>query len=142
MAAIDPLEVPPFQLQPLLGRIHPPVGDLLDLGQSREAPAPSPVASSPLDIFARVSNSAIGKAPAKPPPPVQVVVRCVQALGRDIYVGNSDGTLLRYSLREQGSSRDEDSYHVTARQVLASRKPIDQIALVPSVAKLLVFSGK
>ncbi|QRV91636.1 vacuolar protein-sorting-associated protein 39 [Ceratobasidium sp. AG-Ba] len=111
------------------------------MSKGREAPAPSPVASSPLDIFARVSNSAIGKAPAKPPPPVQVVVRCVQALGRDIYVGNSDGTLLRYSLREQGSSRDEDSYHVTARQVLASRKPIDQIALVPSVAKLLVFSA-
>ncbi|KAG8695896.1 hypothetical protein FRC09_008865 [Ceratobasidium sp. 395] len=138
MAAIDPLEVPPFQLQSLLERIHPPVGDLLDLGQSREAPTPA--ASGPLDLFARVSNSAIGKTPAKQPP-IQVQVRCVQALGRDIYVGNSDGTLLRYSLRDQGNSELGDSYHVTARQVLASRKPIEQIALIPCIAKLLVFSA-
>ncbi|KAG9126333.1 hypothetical protein FRC07_003854 [Ceratobasidium sp. 392] len=138
MAAIDPLEVPPFQLQSLLERIHPPVGDLLDLGQSREAPTPA--VSSPLDLFARVSNSAIGKAPARTPP-VQVQVRCVQALGRDVYVGNSDGTLLRYSLRDQGTSEAGDSYHVSARQVLASRKPIEQIALIPCIAKILVFSA-
>ncbi|KAG9075876.1 hypothetical protein FS749_012417 [Ceratobasidium sp. UAMH 11750] len=138
MAAIDPLEVPPFQLQSLLERIHPPVGDLLDLGQSRETPIPA--VSSPLDLLARVSNSAIGKAPARPPP-VQVQVRCVQALGRDVYVGNSDGTLLQYSLRDQGTSEEGDSYHVTARQVLASRKPIEQIAPIPCVAKILVFSA-
>ncbi|KAG9103951.1 hypothetical protein FRC06_006736 [Ceratobasidium sp. 370] len=137
MAAIDPLEVPPFQLQPLLERIHPPVGDLLDLGQSENFHISS---NSPLDLFARVSNSAIGKAPARPPP-VQVLVRCVQALGRDLYVGNSDGTLLRYSLREDGTREEGNSYHVTARQVLASRKPIEQIAAIPCVAKLLVFSA-
>jgi hypothetical protein len=34
MAAIDPLEVPPFQLQSLLRDINPQVGDLLDVGSS------------------------------------------------------------------------------------------------------------
>ncbi|GAB1523925.1 hypothetical protein RhiTH_007076 [Rhizoctonia solani] len=80
MAAIDPLEVPPFQLQSLLKDINPHVGDLLDLGQNREPPTPT--VSSPLDLFARVSNSAIGKSAARPPQPqVQVNVRCAQALG-------------------------------------------------------------
>ncbi|CAE6361340.1 unnamed protein product [Rhizoctonia solani] len=140
MAAIDPLEVPPFQLQSLLKDINPHVGDLLDLGQNREPPTPT--VSSPLDLFARVSNSAIGKSAARPPQPqVQVNVRCAQALGRDIYVGNSDGTLVRYSLQDQGSSRDRDLYQVTARQILASRRPIDQIALIPCIARLIVFSA-
>ncbi|QRW19615.1 vacuolar protein-sorting-associated protein 39 [Rhizoctonia solani] len=140
MAAIDPLEVPPFQLQSLLKDINPHVGDLLDLGQNREPPTPT--VSSPLDLFARVSNSAIGKSAARPPQPqVQVNVRCAQALGRDIYVGNSDGTLVRYSLQDQGSSRDRDLYQVTARQILAGRRPIDQIALIPCIARLIVFSA-
>ncbi|KAG8761503.1 hypothetical protein FRC11_013797 [Ceratobasidium sp. 423] len=141
MAAIDPLEVPPFQLQSLLKDVNPHVGDLLDLGQSREPPTPSTV-SSPLDLFARVSNSAIVKSTSRPSQPqAQVNVRCAQALGGDVYVGNSDGTLVRYSLQEQGTSRDGDSYQVTARQTLTSRRPIDQIALIPCVAKLLVFSA-
>ncbi|CAE6446226.1 unnamed protein product [Rhizoctonia solani] len=140
MAAIDPLEVPPFQLQSLLRDINPNVGDLLDVGQSREPP--TPVVSSPLDLFARVSNSAIGKAATKPPQPQpQVTVRCAQALGRDVYVGNSDGTLVRYSLQDQGTSRNGDSYQITGRQTLTSRKPIDQIALIPCIARLLVFSA-
>ncbi|CAE7215844.1 unnamed protein product [Rhizoctonia solani] len=139
MAAIDPLEVPPFQLQSLLKDVNPHVGDLLDLGQSREPPTPS--VSSPLDIFARVSNS-VGKLPARPAQPQsQVFVRCAQALGRDVYVGNSDGTLVRYSLQDQGTLRDGHSYQVTGRQTLASRKPIDQIVLIPCIAKLLVFSA-
>ncbi|CAE6423866.1 unnamed protein product [Rhizoctonia solani] len=140
MAAIDPLEVPPFQLQPLLRDINPHVGDLLDLGQSREPPTPT--VSSPLDLFARVSSSAIGKSVARPPQPqTQVVVRCAQALGRDVYVGNSDGTLVRYSLQEQGTLRDGNSYQVTGRQTLTSRRPIDQITLIPCIAKWLVFSA-
>ncbi|EUC65528.1 transforming growth factor-beta receptor-associated protein, putative, partial [Rhizoctonia solani AG-3 Rhs1AP] len=106
MAAIDPLEVPPFQLQPLLKDINPHAGDLLDLGQSRELSTPT--VSSPLDIFARVSNSAIAKATARPPQPqAQVIARCAQALGRDVYVGNSDGTLVRYTLQDRGNSRDD-----------------------------------
>ncbi|ELU43311.1 Clathrin domain-containing protein [Rhizoctonia solani AG-1 IA] len=83
MAAIDPLEVPPFQLQSLLKDINPHVGDLLDLGQSKvywgifislyltlaDREPPTPTVSSPLDLFARVSNSAIGKSAARPPQP-------------------------------------------------------------------------
>ncbi|CUA73702.1 O-methylsterigmatocystin oxidoreductase [Rhizoctonia solani] len=140
MAAIDPLEVPPFQLQPLLRDINPHIGDLLDLGQNREPPTPA--VSSPLDLFARVSNSAIGKSAPKPPQPqAQVIVRCAQALGRDVYVGNSDGTLVRYSLKDGGTLRDGNSYQVTGRQTLTSRRPIDQIVLIPCIAKLLVLSA-
>ncbi|CAE6389410.1 unnamed protein product [Rhizoctonia solani] len=140
MAAIDPLEVPPFQLQSLLKDVNPHVGDLLELGQSREPPTPT--VSSPLDLFARVSNSAIGKSAARPPQQqTQVNVRCAQALGRDVYVGNSDGTLVRYSLQDEDYSRDRDSYQVTARQTLTSRRPIDEIALIPCIARLVVFSA-
>ncbi|KAF8609093.1 hypothetical protein BDV93DRAFT_464075 [Ceratobasidium sp. AG-I] len=137
MAAIDPLEVPPFQLQSLLEGIHPPP-DLLDPGSNREAPTPT--VSSPLDIFARVSGSAITRPQARPPP-VQIEVRCAQALGRDVYVGNSDGTVVRYTLRDGGTSNEGNSYQVTARQTLTSRKPIDQIAVIPCIAKLLVLSN-
>ncbi|KAB5589981.1 hypothetical protein CTheo_6584 [Ceratobasidium theobromae] len=66
MAAIDPLEVPPFQLQSLLNDINPHVGDLLDLENTRDPPTPT--VSSPLDLFARVSSSAIGKTPSRAPP--------------------------------------------------------------------------
>lgn len=35
-----------------------------------------------------------------------------------------------------------NSYQVTARQTLTSRKPIDQIAVIPCIGKLLVLSSK
>ncbi|CAE6479542.1 unnamed protein product [Rhizoctonia solani] len=102
---------------------------------------PTPAVSSPLDLFARVSNSAIGKLPKPPQPQAQVIVRCAQALGGDVYVGNSDGTLVRHSLKDGGTLRDGNSYQVTGRQTLTSRRPIDQIVLIPCIAKLLVLSA-
>lgn len=100
----------------------------------------SNLASAPLDIFSRVTGAA--RATNATPPPAardadrpsteqQRVIRCAQAyseqlqrtiyacgvltrgIDKDIYVGCSDGTLIRYSVRDDDSGSVRSSNGVT-----------------------------
>ncbi|KAI0628613.1 hypothetical protein C8Q77DRAFT_1147065 [Trametes polyzona] len=68
-----------------------------------------------------------------------VTVRCAQAIGSEIYVGCSNGELLRFAL--QGSSTDpSDTYTLLSRQSIPNEKPIDEIVLAPSISRALILS--
>ncbi|KAF8591308.1 hypothetical protein K439DRAFT_1402474 [Ramaria rubella] len=67
-----------------------------------------------------------------------VEVRCAQALGTEIYVGCSDGALLRYAFVDSLDSEAE-SYQLLTHQALSSGHPIEQIVLAPSIEKVLVL---
>ncbi|KAI8974863.1 hypothetical protein BD414DRAFT_497764 [Trametes punicea] len=96
-----PLDVPPYQVQPLLS------GFTDSLSQS-------------------TGHS--------------VAIRCAQAIGSEIYVGCSNGELLRFAL--QGNSTDSpDSYTLLSRQTVHNEKPIDEIVLAPSISRALVLSN-
>ncbi|KAI0641369.1 hypothetical protein C8Q79DRAFT_1031419 [Trametes meyenii] len=95
-----PLDVPPYQLQPLLS-------DFTDT---------------------------LSRAAGQP-----VTVRCAQAIGSEIYVGCSNGELLRFAL--QANSADTlDSYTLLSRQSIPNEKPIDNIVIAPSISRALVLS--
>ncbi|KAG8884781.1 hypothetical protein FRB97_003302 [Tulasnella sp. 331] len=125
----------------------------------------SNLASAPLDIFSRVTGAAraTNVAPAvrevdRPSTAQQRVIRCAQAYSeqllstiyavgyantladKDIYVGCSDGTLIRYSVRDDDSGSG-DPYAVASQQSVPGNKSIDKITLVPSHARALVLSG-
>ncbi|EIW54796.1 uncharacterized protein TRAVEDRAFT_131331 [Trametes versicolor FP-101664 SS1] len=69
-----------------------------------------------------------------------VTVRCAQAIGSEIYVGCSNGELLRFAL--QGNATDiTDAYTLLSRQTIPNEKPIDEIVLAPSISRALVLSG-
>jgi len=70
-------------------------------------------------------------------PPVKV--RCAQALGSEIYVGCSNGELLRFALQADDPNKLE-SYSLFSRQSMSNEKPIDEIVLVPSIARALILS--
>ncbi|OSD05086.1 hypothetical protein PYCCODRAFT_1385627 [Trametes coccinea BRFM310] len=95
-----PVDVPPYQLQPLLSGITD--------GLSRAAGHP-------------------------------VTIRCAQAIGSEIYVGCSNGELLRYAL-QGGTSDSPESYTLLSRQSMPNEKPIDEIVLAPSISRALVLA--
>ncbi|KIJ36749.1 hypothetical protein M422DRAFT_178925, partial [Sphaerobolus stellatus SS14] len=63
-------------------------------------------------------------------------------IGSDIYVGCSNGALLRYFCVDALNSSEPESYQLLMSQSLPFERPIDQIILVPSVEHVLVFSGQ
>ncbi|EIN08198.1 hypothetical protein PUNSTDRAFT_52658 [Punctularia strigosozonata HHB-11173 SS5] len=69
-------------------------------------------------------------------------VRCVQALGPEIYAGCSNGELLRFAL-EKGDQTKSQAYTLLSRQNLPgpAARPIDDIVLVGSIARALILSG-
>ncbi|KAF8499515.1 hypothetical protein JB92DRAFT_3099258 [Gautieria morchelliformis] len=67
-----------------------------------------------------------------------VEVRCAQALGSELYVGCSDGSILRYAFVDSLGSSAE-SYQLLTHQALPSGHAIEQIVLAPSVEKALVL---
>ncbi|TFY60727.1 hypothetical protein EVJ58_g4966 [Rhodofomes roseus] len=99
-APLNPLDVPPYQLQPLLAS----VGD----------------------------NSA--RLPGQ-----QAHIRCAQALGAELYVGCSNGELLRFSIQLQEGST-ADSYTLLSRQAVVHERPIQEIVLLPSLLRALVLA--
>lgn len=131
MAAIDPLEVPPFQLQSLLERIHPPP-DLLDLGPSKnlshylicmsnfqkaerhQAPVLAVHLISSLESLVQQSQDlrqdrlrcrlkcAVHRLWVSDFATL-ITQRLSLVPGRDVYVGNSDGTIVRYTLQDGGT---------------------------------------
>ena len=77
--------------------------------------------------------------------------------GSEIYVGCSNGELLRFTLQADDpykvcvlSTRrwrvglifhQIESYSLLSRQSMPNEKPVDEIVLVPSIARALILSG-
>ncbi|KAI0252536.1 hypothetical protein BJV78DRAFT_1201303 [Lactifluus subvellereus] len=73
--------------------------------------------------------------------PFSIEVKCVQALGPEIYVGCSNGDLLRFALQPNVPGQP-DSYTLLSRQALPTGKPIDEIVLTPSISTALILSDR
>ncbi|KAG7095427.1 hypothetical protein E1B28_006176 [Marasmius oreades] len=72
--------------------------------------------------------------------PLQSVeIRCAQAHGTEIYLGCSNGELMRFALQADDPNKME-SYTILSRQSLPNDKPIDEIVLLPSISRALVLS--
>ncbi|KAJ7078094.1 hypothetical protein C8R44DRAFT_825659 [Mycena epipterygia] len=87
-------------------------------------------------------------APTKPidVPPFQLQTligqcnaRCAQALGSEIYIGCSNGELIRFALQADDPNTLE-AYSIISRQSVPNDKPIDEIVLLPSISRALVLS--
>ena len=78
--------------------------------------------------------------------------------GSEIYVGCSNGDLIRFALQADdpnvvcwlnynySSSADSrlcqlESYSVLSRQTLPNNKPIEEIVLIPSLSRAFILSG-
>jgi len=85
-----------------------------------------PLISSILDIYDN-SNEAFS-----------VEVKCVQALGSEIYVGCSNGDILLFALQAD----QPESYTLLSRQTLPTKKAVDEIVLTPSISKAFVLSER
>ncbi|KAF8813154.1 hypothetical protein BYT27DRAFT_7271330 [Phlegmacium glaucopus] len=66
-------------------------------------------------------------------------VLCAQAFGSEIYVGCSNGELIRFALQADDPNKLE-SYTILSRQKLPGDKPIDEIVIIPSLSRALVQS--
>ncbi|KAF9010239.1 hypothetical protein BDQ17DRAFT_1009842 [Cyathus striatus] len=69
-----------------------------------------------------------------------VEVRCAQALGSEIYVGCSNGELLRFAL--QADDPDKLDYSTFSRQTISAGKPVEEIVLIPSLFRALILSDR
>ncbi|EMD32318.1 hypothetical protein CERSUDRAFT_162060 [Gelatoporia subvermispora B] len=98
-APTNPIDVPPYQLQPLITSVLESTG-----GASAQ-------------------------------------VTSAQALGSEIYVGCSNGELLRFALQANVPDTP-DSYTLLSRQTLIGDKSIDEIVLAPSISRALVLSNR
>ncbi|KAG9013429.1 hypothetical protein FRB90_006050 [Tulasnella sp. 427] len=159
---MQPIEVPPFQLQPLISDLPQPPpqtasrpghgstnsGDFDSFIRSTTEGALSNLASAPLfsrvmggaNATARGSTTAAPSESARQQQPSGREVKCVQAYNRDIVVGCTDGTLIRYSVRDDDTASG-DPYSIASLQTVPGGKAIEKIALVPALNKALVLSG-
>ncbi|RDX51715.1 hypothetical protein OH76DRAFT_1401134 [Lentinus brumalis] len=96
----NPVDVPPYQLQPLLSGV--------------------------VDSLSRAAGH-------------PVHIRCAQAIGSEIYVGCSNGELLRFAL-QANDAQSPESYTLLSRQSVPNEKPVDEIVLAPSISRALVLS--
>ncbi|KAM6503566.1 hypothetical protein JOM56_000509 [Amanita muscaria] len=94
--ASNPLDIPPFQLYPLISTIF-------DESQS----------------------------------PVRVTA--AQALGSEVYVGCSNGELLRFALQADNPKKLE-SYSLLSRQTVSTSRPIDSIVIIPCQYRALILA--
>ncbi|KAJ7634720.1 hypothetical protein FB45DRAFT_790024 [Roridomyces roridus] len=69
----------------------------------------------------------------------QSQARCVQALGSEIYVGYSNGELIRFALQADDPNTLE-SYSIISRQSVPGDKAVEEIVLLPSISRALVLS--
>ncbi|KAI0029229.1 hypothetical protein K488DRAFT_56835 [Vararia minispora EC-137] len=69
-------------------------------------------------------------------------VKCAQALGSEIFVGCSNGDLLRFVLQANEFGKP-NSYSLLSRQsLLPQPRPIDEIVLLPSISRMLVYCDR
>ncbi|KAJ4490232.1 hypothetical protein J3R30DRAFT_49846 [Lentinula aciculospora] len=66
-------------------------------------------------------------------------IRCGQALGTELYIGCSNGELMRFALQGGDASKAE-SYTILSRQSVPNDKAVEDIVLLPSISRALVFS--
>ncbi|KAF8137395.1 hypothetical protein EV363DRAFT_1317857 [Boletus edulis] len=69
-------------------------------------------------------------------------VSCAQALGSEVYVGCTNGELLRYALQVEPDSTKQESYSLLSRQSLPNGKPIDELVLIPYMSRVLILSDR
>ncbi|KAG2156895.1 CNH domain-containing protein [Suillus bovinus] len=69
-------------------------------------------------------------------------VTCAQAFGSEIYVGCSNGELLRYALHPDTDPTKLDSYALLSQQSHSSGKQIDELILVPCIARALILCDR
>ncbi|KAI3605254.1 hypothetical protein WG66_013121 [Moniliophthora roreri] len=86
----------------------------------------------PFQLQKLISNISEGLGPG-------VEVRCAQAHGSEIYVGCSNGELMRFALQADDPNKME-SYTILSRQNLPNDKPVEEIVLLPSISRVLVLS--
>ncbi|KAL5523259.1 hypothetical protein ACEPAF_1526 [Sanghuangporus sanghuang] len=123
-------DVPPFQLQQLVPLVFD--FDVPDSGLGEQALSMLPLCvTNPKNLAGFRSPSPEGSSLPR--------VTCAQAVGSEIYVGCSDGTLLRYALQANGPD-SPDSYTLLSRQTLPTNKAIGEIALCPSISRALILS--
>ncbi|KAF7318905.1 CNH domain-containing protein [Mycena chlorophos] len=83
--------------------------------------------------------------PDVPPFQIQTLIagiknaRCGCALGSEIYIGCDNGQLIRFALQAESPDKLE-SYREMSRQNLPGDKPVDEIVVLPSLYRALVFS--
>jgi len=82
-------------------------------------------------------------------------------LGSEVYVGCTNGELIRYALQPEPDSTkvspvervptaschvalcpQQESYSLLSRQSLPNGKPIDELVLIPYMSRMLILSGK
>ncbi|KAG8917630.1 hypothetical protein FRC01_002324, partial [Tulasnella sp. 417] len=161
---IQPIEVPPFQLQPLISDLPQPPpqaasrpghastgsGDFDSFIRSTTEGALSNLASA-APLFSRVMGGTSSPARGPNAAPANESQRQPQLGGReglrlmsledkDIIVGCSDGTLIRYSVRDD-DALSGDPYTIASLQTIPGGKAVDKIALAPALGKALVLSG-
>ncbi|KAF9817728.1 hypothetical protein IEO21_03277 [Rhodonia placenta] len=95
-APTNPVDVPPYQLQPLVERT---IGDR--------------------KLFF-------------------IQIRCAQAFGSEIYIGCTNGELLRYAL--QANPHAVHSYTLLSRQNVTHERPVQEIVLLPGLSAALVLA--
>ncbi|KIJ61532.1 hypothetical protein HYDPIDRAFT_176932 [Hydnomerulius pinastri MD-312] len=69
-------------------------------------------------------------------------ISCAQALGSEVYVGCTDGELLRYALQADNDPGKLESYSLLSRQSLPNGKPIDELVLIPYLSRVLILSDR
>lgn len=69
-------------------------------------------------------------------------VTCAQAFGSEIYVGCSNGELLRYALQPDADPTKLDAYALLSQQSHPSGKQIDELILVPCIARVLILCDR
>ncbi|KAG2133714.1 hypothetical protein DEU56DRAFT_810324 [Suillus clintonianus] len=69
-------------------------------------------------------------------------VTCAQAFGSEIYVGCSNGELLRYALHPDADPTKLDAYALLSQQSHPSGKQIDELILVPCIARALILCDR
>jgi len=97
-----------------------------------------PVDVPPYQLQSLLTNVLDGTTRTAGPP---LEVRCAQALGSDIYIGCSNGELLRFSLQINNPNSPEP-YSLSSRQNVSHGRPIESIALVPSISRALVLADR
>ncbi|KAH9018541.1 hypothetical protein EDB85DRAFT_2154432 [Lactarius pseudohatsudake] len=105
------------------------------------ASAPSaPVDIPPYQVQPLISNALYGP-DASGAAAFTVEVKCVQALGSEIYAGCSNGDLLRFALQANGPNQP-GSYALVSRKTLPTGKPVDEIVLTPCISRAFVLSDR
>ncbi|KAG6902189.1 hypothetical protein C0995_003285 [Termitomyces sp. Mi166 len=67
-------------------------------------------------------------------------IRCAQAFGSEIYVGCSNGELIRFAL--QAEDPNKVSPPILSRQTVPNEKSVDEIILVPCLGRAFILSDR